>query len=141
MVVKNRLLCLRMWENMTSGLFLFSFFFFFFYHLIYYVLRYLLLVSFFFFFFHPRFLVQFGFGGYGRLGHRDNKDQMTPEAIEMFAQPPPSEAETSSLVGGRRAVLRARYVTCGSTSTFIVAGKPYNTTYMCGITKKTGEVH
>lgn len=55
-------------------------------------------------------------------------------SVEYKAPPP------GSLVVGHRQAQRARLVTCGATSTYIVACAPFNTTYLCGVTKKSGEV-
>jgi hypothetical protein len=39
-------------------------------------------------------LYSWGFGGYGRLGHKDNKDQFEPLAIEKFSDEPPPPDES-----------------------------------------------
>lgn len=63
-----------------------------------------------------------GFGGYGRLGHRSPKDELRPRLIDAFDAPH----------------YKIDYVTCGSTSSFAVQ-RSRGATFFWGLTKKTGE--
>lgn len=63
-----------------------------------------------------------GFGGYGRLGHRGPKDELRPRRIETF-DPPHYKLD---------------FVAAGVTSSFAVQ-RSRRSTYFWGITKKTGE--
>ncbi|KAL4221544.1 Protein rcc2 [Mactra antiquata] len=62
-----------------------------------------------------------GFGGYGRLGHADNKDEMVPRLVKMFEGPNRG----------------ATKVAAGSTFTFGL--NEYGALYLWGQTKATGE--
>lgn len=63
-----------------------------------------------------------GFGGYGRLGHRTPNDEYRPRRIDVLDAP-------HTAVG---------FITCGATSSFAVLRKK-TTTYFWGIAKKSGE--
>ncbi|GBG31733.1 Protein RCC2 [Hondaea fermentalgiana] len=81
-----------------------------------------------------------GFGGFGRLGHGDNKDHFEPTAVELFSmEPPPLDPNIPKFMQNQQPKIRGTQITCGSTSTFVVAGEPYNSLYMFGITKRSGE--
>lgn len=81
-----------------------------------------------------------GFGGYGRLGHKDNKDQMTPKAVEYFhKEETPIDTSLPSFMQRRIPPVRATAVCCGATSSFATVGEPYFSLYQWGITKKAGE--
>lgn len=81
-----------------------------------------------------------GFGGFGRLGHKDNKDQFRPLAVELFSHtPPPPDESVPAFLRRTQPPVRGEQITCGSTSSFVVTGEPYNCLYMFGITKRTGE--
>jgi len=83
-----------------------------------------------------------GFGAYGRLGHNDNKNQMEPTAVELFSfEPPPPRPDIPKFLQAMQPKIRASKITCGNTATYVVAGEPYNSLYMFGITKKTGEAN
>lgn len=62
-----------------------------------------------------------GFGGYGRLGHADNKDEMVPRQLKLFE-------------GQNRG---ATMIAAGSTFTFALS--EYGALYLWGQTKPTGE--
>lgn len=62
-----------------------------------------------------------GFGGYGRLGHADNKDEMVPRLLKFFEGPNKG----------------ATLVAAGSTFTFGL--NEYGALYLWGQTKPTGE--
>ncbi|XP_050302274.1 protein RCC2 homolog [Anthonomus grandis grandis] len=64
-----------------------------------------------------------GFGGFGRLGHAEQKDEMVPRLIKCF--------DNQS-----RGV---RSVHCGSTYTLAVT--EYNGLFLCGQTKRSGEAN
>lgn len=64
-----------------------------------------------------------GFGGYGRLGHADTKDEMVPRLIKFF--------ETQGK--GMRAIY------CGSS--YSIAVNEFKMSYLFGQTKKTGEAN
>lgn len=63
-----------------------------------------------------------GFGGYGRLGHRSPQNELRPRKIETFFPPH----------------YKLDYVTCGATSSFAVH-RARKSTYFWGITSKTGD--
>lgn len=63
-----------------------------------------------------------GFGGYGRLGHKLPNDELRPRCIDTLLAPH----------------YKMDYVTCGSTSSFAVQ-RDRGTTFFWGITKKSGE--
>lgn len=63
-----------------------------------------------------------GFGGYGRLGHRSPKDELCPRQIDTFSAPH----------------LQMDYVSCGATASF-ACQRRRKTTYFWGITNKSGE--
>lgn len=65
-----------------------------------------------------------GFGGYGRLGHKTPKDELRPRRIETF------DSSTYSL----------DIITCGQSSSF-AAQKNRKSCYMWGMTKRTGETN
>lgn len=64
-----------------------------------------------------------GFGGYGQLGHNMPRDVYAPKKVEKFVV-----QDT-----------RIDAVACGVTSSYGVQRRPRGSTYMWGITKKTGE--
>ena len=81
-----------------------------------------------------------GFGAYGRLGHNDNKDQFEPMAVDLFSyEPPPPRVDIPKFMQHQSPKVRATQITCGNTCTYVVAGEPYNSLYMFGITKRSGE--
>lgn len=63
-----------------------------------------------------------GFGGYGRLGHKTPKDELRPRRVEAFASPNYS----------------LDIVACGQQSSF-ASQKNRKSCYMWGMTKRTGE--
>lgn len=63
-----------------------------------------------------------GFGGYGRLGHRLQKDEWVPKRIEVF------EADT----------YRLDLVRCGASASYAVQ-RSRKSAYFWGVTKKSGE--
>ncbi|CAH1183142.1 unnamed protein product [Phaedon cochleariae] len=64
-----------------------------------------------------------GFGGFGRLGHAEQKDEMVPRLIKYF------DSQSRGI----------RSVHCGST--YSLAITEYNGLFMFGQTKKTGEAN
>ncbi|CAH1104575.1 unnamed protein product [Psylliodes chrysocephalus] len=64
-----------------------------------------------------------GFGGFGRLGHAEQKDEMVPRLIKYF------DSQSRGV----------RSVHCGST--YSLAVTEFNGLYMFGQTKKTGEAN
>jgi alpha-tubulin suppressor-like RCC1 family protein len=81
-----------------------------------------------------------GDGAYGRLGHKDNKNQMEPLAVELFSQePPPLRDDIPKFRQHQQAKVRGTQISCGNTATFVVAGEPFNSLYMFGICKRSGE--
>eukprot|EP00511_Aplanochytrium_stocchinoi_P005208 CAMPEP_0204830374 /NCGR_PEP_ID=MMETSP1346-20131115/8500_1 /ASSEMBLY_ACC=CAM_ASM_000771 /TAXON_ID=215587 /ORGANISM="Aplanochytrium stocchinoi, Strain GSBS06" /LENGTH=507 /DNA_ID=CAMNT_0051960567 /DNA_START=80 /DNA_END=1603 /DNA_ORIENTATION=- len=85
-------------------------------------------------------LYSWGFGAYGRLGLKNNKDQHQPEPIEIFhEEPPPPNPDLPKFMQRQVPKIRAKKITCGGTSSFAVVGEPFFSLYMWGITKKTGE--
>eukprot|EP00924_Labyrinthula_sp_SR-Ha-C_P009688 maker-scaffold_22-snap-gene-3.51-mRNA-1 protein AED:0.01 eAED:0.01 QI:102/1/1/1/1/1/3/104/491 len=81
-----------------------------------------------------------GFGGYGRLGHKDNKNQFQPKALMTFHDEE-KKPDLSLPTFMQRTVpaTRATKIACGGSSSFAVLGEPYFSLYMWGITKKSGE--
>lgn len=63
-----------------------------------------------------------GFGGYGRLGHKTPQDELRPRKIEAFAGP----------------AYKLDMVTCGQQSSFAAQGNR-KSCYMWGMSKRTGE--
>lgn len=63
-----------------------------------------------------------GFGGYGRLGHKSPKDETRPRRIETFDSPH----------------YKLDYVTCGATCSYAIQ-LSRRSTYFWGLAKKTGE--
>lgn len=63
-----------------------------------------------------------GFGGYGRLGHKTPQDELRPRKIEAFAGP----------------AYKLDMVTCGQQSSFAAQGNR-KSCYMWGLAKRTGE--
>mmetsp|Transcript_1707 Transcript_1707/g.2426 ORF Transcript_1707/g.2426 Transcript_1707/m.2426 type:complete len:456 (+) Transcript_1707:157-1524(+) len=85
-------------------------------------------------------LYSWGFGAYGRLGLKTNKDQYTPQAIELFhEEPPPPNPDLPKFMQRQAPKIRAKQITCGDSASFAVVGEPYFCLYMWGITKKSGE--
>ena len=83
-----------------------------------------------------------GYGAYGRLGLKDNKNRMEPEAVEVFShEPPPPDPSLPKFMQRQVPKVRAQRISCGSSSTFAVARQPYFSLYMWGITKKSGEAN
>ncbi|BET00283.1 Regulator of chromosome condensation (RCC1) repeat [Nesidiocoris tenuis] len=70
-----------------------------------------------------RRIFSWGFGGYGRLGHAEPKDEMVPRLIKFF--------ETQGK--------GAKAVYCGSQFSLVVSD--HKVTYLFGKTKNTGEVN
>ncbi|XP_075213200.1 protein RCC2 [Lycorma delicatula] len=64
-----------------------------------------------------------GFGGYGRLGHADTKDEMVPRQVKFF------DTQGRGVKG----------IACGSS--FSVAYNEYKMCYLFGQTKKSGEAN
>lgn len=64
-----------------------------------------------------------GFGGYGRLGHADTKDELFPRLLMFFS------------TTGRG----VKSVHCGSS--YSLAATEHGMVYMCGLTKKSGEAN
>lgn len=64
-----------------------------------------------------------GFGGYGRLGHADTKDEMVPRLLQFFS------------TTGRG----VKSVHCGSS--YSLAVNEHGMVYLFGLTKKTGEAN
>jgi len=64
-----------------------------------------------------------GFGGYGRLGHAETKDEMVPRLIKFF------ETQGKGVKG----------IYCGST--FCICINEHKVAYLFGQTKKTGEAN
>ena len=55
-----------------------------------------------------------GFGGYGRLGHRDNKDVHEPTAVEMFSfEPPPPNPDLPKFLQRQQPKFRGFSIACG----------------------------
>lgn len=63
-----------------------------------------------------------GFGGYGRLGHKQQKDEMRPKILESFASPN----------------YKLDVIACGQTSSW-AAQLSRKSLWMWGMTKKSGE--
>ncbi|CAK9109956.1 Protein RCC2, partial [Durusdinium trenchii] len=83
-----------------------------------------------------------GFGAYGRLGHKDNKNHMEPTAVELFsAEPPPLNPDIPKFMQHQQPKIRGTQIAAGSCATFVVTGEPFNALYMFGITKRTGEAN
>mmetsp|Transcript_17856 Transcript_17856/g.28938 ORF Transcript_17856/g.28938 Transcript_17856/m.28938 type:complete len:520 (+) Transcript_17856:111-1670(+) len=81
-----------------------------------------------------------GFGAYGRLGHKDNKNQMEPMAVELFSfVPPPLKPDVPAFMQHQQPKIRGVSIACGSAASFVCCGDPFNALYMFGITKRTGE--
>ncbi|XP_060578090.1 protein RCC2-like [Ruditapes philippinarum] len=68
-------------------------------------------------------LFTWGFGGYGRLGHADNKDEMVPRLLKLFEGP--NKGATKIAAG----------------STFTLGLNEYGALYLWGMTKLTGEAN
>ena len=64
-----------------------------------------------------------GFGGYGRLGHADNKDEMVPRLLKFFE-------------GQNRGAVQ---IAAGST--FTMGVNEYGALYLWGLTKPVGEAN
>lgn len=85
-------------------------------------------------------LYSWGFGGYGRLGHKDNKDQMAPKAVKLFhEEEKPVDLNLPKFMQRRVPPTRATAIGCGASASFAVVGEPYFALYQWGITKRTGE--
>lgn len=85
-------------------------------------------------------LFTWGFGGYGRLGHKDNKDHHLPTPVELFNfVPPPPNPSLPKFMQRVQPKIRAKRIACGSTATFAITQEPFSVLYMWGITKKSGE--
>ena len=79
-----------------------------------------------------------GFAGYGRLGHGDNKDQFEPKLLEYFAnEAKPKPPNIPAFMWRSPAPRRAQHITCGATATYLIDLN--GALYMWGITKKAGE--
>ena len=85
-------------------------------------------------------LFSWGFGGYGRLGHNDNKDRFSPEPIAAFAvEPPPPNPNLPAFMQRAQPRLRAADVSCGAACTYAIGRAPLTMLYFWGITKRSGE--
>ena len=73
-----------------------------------------------------------GFGGYGRCGHRDNVDCMRPRPVETFSADPTPYQEMCGLEPNR-----AIKVAAGAACCYAVTNT--NALYFWGIAKRTGE--
>jgi len=73
-----------------------------------------------------------GFGGYGRCGHRDNVDCMRPRAVETFSAEPTPYQEMCGVEPNR-----ALRVAAGAACCYVVTH--VNALYFWGIAKRTGE--
>jgi len=85
-------------------------------------------------------LYTWGFGGYGRLGLGDVKNQFTAQAIPLFcAVPPPPNPNIPVFAQRVQPKIRAAKIACGTASSFAIIGQPFHSLYFWGITKKAGE--
>ena len=72
-----------------------------------------------------------GMGGYGCLGHQDNKDKLIPTKMQYFSQP----SQFAS-----RAPLRVDYISTGATCSYAVSNIAWNNSlFFWGITKRTND--
>jgi alpha-tubulin suppressor-like RCC1 family protein len=79
-----------------------------------------------------------GFAGYGRLGHGDNKDLHVPKMLEFFAnEQKPRPPSIPAFMWRSPQPRRAQHVACGQTATYLVDLN--GALYMWGITKRAGE--
>ena len=83
-------------------------------------------------------LFTWGFGGYGQLGHGDNKNQMEPKAIAFFNNDVPEKPPgVPSFLWRPPPKVRAISIASGTSCTYAIANR--QVLYMWGITKKSGE--
>jgi alpha-tubulin suppressor-like RCC1 family protein len=77
-----------------------------------------------------------GFGGYGRLGHGDAKDQFLPTPIPLFHFIPPPPNPNIPVFAQRIAPkIRAADIVCGATCNYAIGMEPYSYLFFWGITK------
>merc|ERR1711871_531421 len=78
------------------------------------------------------YLWTWGFGGYGRCGHKDSKDVLRPRSVELFETAPTPYQEMCGVKPNR-----AEDVVCGAACTYVVSN--VRALYFFGITKRSGE--
>lgn len=79
-----------------------------------------------------------GFGGYGALGHTDNKNQLLPKKLDFFSfVAPPKPDNVPKFLWRPKPSYRATQISSGATCTYAVSKR--KCLYMWGVTKKSGE--
>jgi len=79
-----------------------------------------------------------GFGGYGRLGHGDNKTQLSPKPLEYFHNVPKKKPEGANIHFFRpERPRRLKTIAAGSRCCFGVDS--FDQCYFWGVTKSSGE--